>query len=113
MARTDLTPQLPSATGIVPTFAAAPALGSQFRNSGRSILHVKNGGGVSIDVTIPTPGTVDGLALADQIVAVAAGAEKLISVRNRETYKQADGYTYVDYSAVTSVTVALYEGGAA
>jgi len=55
----------------------------------------------------------DGLALADLAVAVPAGAERMISLRNVDVYKQPDGFTYVDFSAVASVTVAAFEGGAA
>lgn len=114
MARTTITAQTPGSDGAVPTYAAADAAnGMQFRNSGRSILHVKNGGAGSINVTIGTPGSADGLALPDKVVAVGAGAEKMISLRQRGIYQQADGLTYVDFSGATSVTVGLFEGGAA
>lgn len=114
MARTALVTQTPTYSGTVPTYAAADAAnGMYFSNTGRSILHVKNGGGGSINVTIATPGTADGLALPDQVVAVAAGAEKMISLRNTGVYTQPDGTTYVDFSGATSVTVAVFDGGAA
>lgn len=112
MARTTIVPQAPAPAGTIPTYAAADAAnGMQFVNSGRTIFHVKNGGGGSINVTIATPGSVDGLALPDQVIAVGAGAEKMWSGRPA-VYQQADGYTYVDFSGATSVTVAVFEGGA-
>jgi hypothetical protein len=113
MARTTLTAQTPGSAGHTPTYAAANADGHQFRNSGRSILHVKNGGGGSINVTILTPGSADGNAVADKVVAVPAGQERMISLKNRGVYQQADGWTLVDFSGVTTVTVGLFEGGAA
>lgn len=113
MARTALTPQVPTAAGITPTYSAANVDGHSFRNSGRSILLVKNGSGASINVTVETPGTADGLNLPDMVVAVPAAAERMISLRNINLYKQANGDTNINFSAVTSVTVGLFEGGAA
>lgn len=113
MARTALTVQTPSFDGITPAYAAANVDGHSFRNSGRTILHVKNGSVASINVTIGTPGAADGLTLPDKVVAVPASQERMISLRNRGLYNQADGMTYVDFSAVGSVTVGLFEGGAA
>ncbi len=111
MARTTVNPQRIGFTAAAPTFAAANADGHQFHNSGKSIVYVKNGGGVSINVTVPTPGVVDGLALADKVVAVPAGEERAFSLRKVSTYKQTDGYTHLDFSAVASVTIAILEGG--
>lgn len=70
-------------------------------------LLVKNGSGVSINVTLVTPGTVDGdLAIADRIVAVAAGAMEGIKVTDR--YRDpSTGLASFTYSAVTTVTVGV------
>lgn len=114
MPRVTIAPQTPPAVGLVPAYAAADAVnGMQFLNSGRTILHIKNGGAAAINVTIATPGVVDGLALPDQVMAVGIGAERMVSLRNETVYRQADGYTYVDFSAAASVTVAVFEGGSA
>lgn len=68
-------------------------------------LLVKNGSGSSITVTMATPGTDDGLAIADRAIAVAAGAEGHIPVL--DSYKDpSDGLAHITYSAVTTVTVA-------
>lgn len=112
MARTEVTPQRIGYTAAAPTFAAVDNVnGMQFRNSGKSIVYVKNGGVGSINVTVPTPGTVDGLALPDKVVAVPNGGERAFSLRKVSTYQQSDGFTHLDFSGGTSVTIAILEGG--
>lgn len=90
--------------GLEATYAAAAAGGDSFPNDGKdTFAHVKNGSGGSIDVTIETPGTVDGLAIADRVVAVPAGEERMIGPFPTATYSNSVGLTY---SGVTSLTVA-------
>lgn len=60
-----------------------------------SFLAVRNSGGAPYNVTIPTPGTVDGQAIADRVVAVANGAVKFIGPFTTD-YMQADGTVYID-----------------
>lgn len=107
MARTEITYQQIARTGLEQTYAAANADGNKFSNDGRMFLHVKNGGGAPITVTIQTPGTVDDLAIADQAVVVTNAEERMIGPFPPTIYNQSDRMVYVDYSAVTSVTVAL------
>lgn len=107
MARTALTVQQIVRTGLNATFAAADGTNqNQFANDGRTYLHVKNGGGSSINVTIDTPGSVDGLAVSNLVVAVPNGGERIIGPFPTNIYNQTDGNVYVDWSAVTSVTAA-------
>ena len=102
----DLTVQVISLLGIVPSLTAAAAGGDAFLNSGREYLHVKNGGGASIDVT------VDSVAVCNQgvdhnaVVAVAAAAEKLIGPFPKARFNDAAEKVQVTYSGVTTVTVA-------
>lgn len=98
-----------TSSGSAPTFSAADAAGHIITNSGRMLLYVKNGGGGSINVTITTPGSIDGLALPDKVVAVGAGAEKIIGGLAPNVYNATDGTIAVAYSGVTSVTVAAIE----
>jgi hypothetical protein len=95
------------AAGIVPSYAAA-ASSDKFANNGRTYLHVKNGGGAPITVTIVTQYTAGGLALADQAVSVANGAEKVIGPFPTDLYNDANGETTVTYSATTSVTAGAF-----
>lgn len=103
-----LTIQNLAKTGVVITYGAAAGGGDEFANNGKTFLHVKNGGGSSINVTIasqvtdPEPGT----AASNIVIAVANGAEKMIGPFNQNGYNDVDGNVQVTYSAVTSVTVA-------
>lgn len=110
MARTDLTPQQIGRTGLAPSYVSADGANQNaFLNDGRTFLHVKNGGGSSITVTIDTPITVDGvLAVGNLAVGVTNGQERIIGPFPPNIYNQTDGKVYVDWSAVTSVTVAAF-----
>jgi hypothetical protein len=107
--RSSLTVYQVARTGVKPVYVAAGAggaLGDSIANDGRVILNVKNGAGAPITVTIQTPGTVDGLAIAEQIVTVTNAEERWIGPFPPNIYNQADNCIYVDYSAVTTITVA-------
>lgn len=107
MARTALAVQQVRRAGLEPAYTAANADGHAIANTGKEVLHVKNGGGGSINVTAVIPGTVDGQAIGDRVVAVPAGEERIIGPFPGTIYDQ-PGTTdmHVDFSGVTSVTVA-------
>jgi len=110
MARASVTTQRIVATGLAPTMTQPTADGDVI-DSGAVAVMVTNGSASSINVTAQTPATQAGLAVSEQIVAVAAGATKLIGPFPKSTYGQAsgadEGRVYVDYSAQTSVTRAV------
>ena len=67
MAYTQLTVYGPTIGGTEPTYASATLTdGDMFKNSGNEFIHVKNGGGGAVAVTIPTPKTIKGLAIEDK-----------------------------------------------
>lgn len=76
----------------------------------RTFLMVRNASGVSINVTVDATTLVEGLAVPDRVVAVAAGATTLIPLLPT-VYRQQSGAdigrAYIDYSAVASVTRAV------
>lgn len=115
MARTSLTPQQVVTSGLEATYTAANVDGHMFAPGESRMLHVVNGGGSSINVTVQAEYTRDGLALPDRVVAVPNGEDRFIGPFDRETYAQRSGNdrgkVYVDFSAVTSVTVALLDVG--
>jgi len=106
-----LSPSVSALTGVVLAPAAATAsTGDTFANTGKEMLYVKNGSGSSINVTIDAPATCDfnvgANAAHDQVVAVAAGVEKLIGPFPVARFNAA-GLVTVICSAVTTVTVAV------
>src|SRR4051812_247505 len=93
-------------TGGALTYSAASGGGDRFTPGSTSFMHVVNGSGSSINVTITTPGTVDGLAISDRVIAVPAGVSRIFKVTS-ELYASADGLGDVAWSAVTSITFAV------
>ena len=107
MARTALVPQQVVRTGLTPVFSAANADGHSIANDGKVVLEVKNTSGAPINVTIQTPGSVDGLAIADLVVAIPlTSGDKIIGPFPPGIYNQADGTIYVDFAAAPGLTVA-------
>jgi len=112
----ELTVQEISRTGKSVTeqmVAATATHGNKFRNDGKTMLRVKNGSASDITVTIDTPGSVDGMALADLAVTVKAtsdanGLDFLDIGPFTATFNQSDGYVWAVCSAVTDVTVGAY-----
>lgn len=96
--------------GTLPGLAAAAGGGDKVPPNDRGALMVVNGSGGSINVTLVVPGnTKYGQANPDVVVAVAAGATKLIGPLPADLADPADGLVAFTYSAVTTVTVAAVQ----
>ncbi len=108
MARTALTAAQIDTDGVVAALTAANADGHSIAYRDTLFLRVTNGSASSVTVTVQTPKTVGGLAVADRTVAVAAGATTYINLADADLYRQTDGAVYVDFSAVTTVTVQAF-----
>lgn len=108
MPRTAITPQQVTSAGLALATEPANVDGNSIKQG--VLLQVANASAASVNVTVVTPGVVDGdLTIADRVVAVAAGATRIIG-RLGDVYRQpSDGTVHVNYSAVTSVTVAAIQ----
>lgn len=99
--------------GAVLTFVAAAGGGDKFAFSSDAELHVNNGGGSPINVTIDCPGTCNfgaaNNAAHDAIHSVTNGTVKIIPI-NDSRFRDANGDVNISYSSVTSVTVAVAKG---
>lgn len=106
-----LSVQVISRTGTAATYGAAAGGGDEFVNDGTSRLHVKNGGGSPITVTIDSPNTcnfgVAANAAHDYAITVGAGADKFIGPFSADQFNDVNGKVQVTYSGVTTVTVAV------
>jgi hypothetical protein len=106
MPRTALTVQQVTRTGsrrrIRP--ATDPA-GTRCPTAGKEMIHVKTTTNAVV-VTIQTPGTVDGLAIADRTVSIGTSSERMIGPFPPSYYNQADGAVYIDFDVVTGATIA-------
>jgi len=97
-----------------PVYSAANVDGHSLSNLREDVfLYVKNGGASPITVTVITPGAVDGLAIADLPVTVTNAQERMIGPFPKELYNQPDNTVHVNFSDVTSVTVAAIQLGGA
>ena len=107
--RTTVTPQQLARTGITPVYNAATVTeGDGFANDGRTFIHCLNVSVGIITLTISTPGTVDGLAIADRTVAIPANTGNLmIGPFPPDVYNQSNGQVYLDWSDVTTMTFAV------
>ncbi|MBN9393437.1 MAG: hypothetical protein J0I20_35730 [Chloroflexi bacterium] len=108
MARTARAVQQVTRSGLAATYSAPDASnGETIPNDGKTILHIKNTNGTPLTVTIATPGTVDGLAVADRTVTVpATTGDRFIGPFPTGTYNQPGNVLNVDYSSATGATVA-------
>lgn len=101
-------------TGLAPTLAAVASSDTAADDgTARTYLEVSNGGGGSINVTIPSqqantqvPG-VGVLTVADIVVAVPNGARRLIGPFTRAYINTAGNVTF-NYSGITSVTAGAF-----
>ncbi len=99
-------------TGVTPSYAAAAGGGDQFTPGPRTFLHVKNGGGAPITVTVVTPGSaLPDVAVADLAVSVTNAQERMIGPFPPEYFADPalSGQAAITYSAVTSVTIGVFE----
>ena len=96
-------------TGLTATFASAAGGGDKFANTGRQIVEIVNGDSSSMTVTVVTPGTYKGKAIADDTITVGAGVRKHIGPFDPEIYNNSSGQVDLAYSGVTSLTVAILQ----
>lgn len=108
MASTLITAQAITRAGVGPTYAAANVDGHFWPNNGTQFLQVKNASGSPITVTFPIPVTVDGQAVTSRSVSVPATTGDRIIGPFPTQYNDTTGNANCTFSAVTSVTCALF-----
>ncbi|NUS29817.1 MAG: hypothetical protein HOV92_37140 [Streptomyces sp.] len=102
-----LTTQVIALAGLNPTYANAAGGGDKCAVGDRNFLHVKNGAGSSVTVTLTATAAVRGQAVANLTVSVPAAGERMIGPLNADLFQSpTDGLCAVGYSSATSVTVA-------
>jgi hypothetical protein len=100
-------------SGLSPAYAAATAGGDTCTPGGYTFLHVKNGGGSPVTVTVAAKEVpqVD-MAVGNLVVSVPASGERMIGPIRPEIFADPAGTPAgsagITYSAVTSVTIAAF-----
>jgi len=109
MAATILTVQVVSLTGIAPTYGAATVTqGDDFENDGNTFLQVKNSG-TQKTITITTPATIHGVAIADVAVIIpATTGDKMIGPFPPEIFNDGNGRVHTLMDVETGVTLAAF-----
>ncbi len=110
MARINVTVLETDPNGIVDAEAVDVALdavnGAMFTNDGKTRLWVKNSGAGPHVVTIVTPRTIEGLAVADKTYTIGIGKYAVVGPFRRDLYAQPSGAdagkTYVDADGTQS-----------
>lgn len=96
--------------GLNAAYSAAAAGGDTIVPTNNTFLHVKNASAGALTVTIVTPGTVSGQAVADVAVSVPAAGERWIGPLPGSLFaRPVDGRADITYSGVTSLTLAVLE----
>lgn len=118
MARTVLTVQDIVRTGLEATYSAGDDSNNHsFDNTGENVLlHVKNGA-TDVIVTISTPNSIDGLALAERTVTVSGSTERMIGPFPNAIYgtidtdpdPDIDPAIFIDLDDDTNVTLAAFK----
>lgn len=108
----DLASQSPAREANALTFSAASSGGDAFVNTGRNYLLVRhtNSGGSSVTLTIETQATVDGEAVADKTVVIAAGDDPhLLGPFPMQVYNDGDQKVQLTWSSETDIELAVIE----
>lgn len=107
------TSQTTSEAGAALTYTAAAAGGDSFTNTGREVVHVKNGGGAPVTVTVKSRNTTPDLpgygpvGKPDVTVAVPAGGDRHIGPFPSRAFNDADARVSLTWSSAASVTLAV------
>lgn len=97
--------------GLEPTYASAAGGGDQFANTGKEIIHIKNGGGGAITCTVDAPNACNHGALHDMAVSVGAGEDWILGPFSKARFNDSSDFVQITYSGVTSVTIAIVQVG--
>jgi len=101
-----LTTQQIVLAGLEATYASCAGGGDTFSNDGQTFLHVKNGSGGDITVTINSVEACNQGSDHDVAVVVTAGEERMIGPFPRKRFNSATGTASISYSGVSSLTIA-------
>ena len=109
MAANKVTIQTIVRTGLEATYEAASADGHYWENTGKEFIHLVNGV-TEGTITIVTPGTVDGHAIADLTVVCTASEERMIGPFPAAVYEDDNKITF-SFDVITDMTLAVIKLG--
>ena len=108
----ELTVQQITEAGGAATYVSTAGGGDTADNNGNMFLHIKNGSGGEITVTITAvttsvdSGVYGDLTKANATIAIAGSAEAFIGGFAPAAFNDGNGEVAITYSGVTSLTIA-------
>jgi hypothetical protein len=103
-----LSVQIAVLTGLNPSYGAADAGGDEFANSGREVIHVKNGHTSEQTVTVDSKAVCSQGYDHNAVVAIPAGEERIIGPFPKVRFDDpSTGKVAISYSGVISLTIAV------
>lgn len=110
MPATRLNPQQASSAGLNPAFTAADLVnGNNYLPHAGRVLLFRNAGAAAVNVTLVTPGSVDGNAVADRVVSVPNGSVPFVVSLNEATGYRSPTTGEVEFTAAAAVDVAVVQ----
>lgn len=107
-----LTTQVIVPGGLTPAYSAAAGGGDKVTPGNDTFIHVKNGSGGSLTVTVDSVTPSNYGTDADLVVAIPAGQERMVGPLPGARFAGvSDGLVSVTYSGVTSLTIAAIKTG--
>ena len=104
----DLATQQIAQAGLGPAYAAADGDGDTVEAGDRIFLHVKNGGGGAITVTLENVTPSNYGQDVDLAVSVPAAGERMIGPVSPQRFGATNGRANITYSGVGTVTVGAF-----
>ncbi len=102
----------PGRTGLNLTDTAVSVSSSdKFANNGSTHVHIINGNGSSLTVTIvfPAGAAVDGTSPTNKTITIASGKSYVAGPFPTGIYNDSDGYVTLNFSLTSSVKVLAYK----
>lgn len=104
-----LSVQTVALAGITPSYVAAALDGDEFVNSGREMIHVKNGHTSPWTVTVNSQLACSQGFDHDAAVVVTNAQERMIGPFPKSRFDDATGKVQITYSGVTALTIAIVQ----
>lgn len=108
MVRQIISEQDTSDAGITPAEVVGHVDGHEFDNDLKTVIVIENTGAGAHTVTIPTPMTVNGLAVADRTYVMAAGDKLVAGPFQRQLYEQSGHKIWVNFDASPAEVLCSY-----
>lgn len=105
-----LASQVVKRSGVGPAYASCAGGGDRFTPDATTFLHVKNGSGGALTVTVAaTKVPAADMVITNLAVSVPSSGERMIGPLPADMFAAADGSGLADitYSGVTSLTIAV------